>query len=302
MEIVIAVLAIAVFLLYKKVNSSPSPSSGQVGVVITTPTSVLSSIPQNALNISPSLQPQPPLLPTTKVLPYLNPNAILLTDSEIAQMELTYIGSSLVSASDKARFSSEVVTDALENEIISYPALNNQCSSGMQYQGPPVGLTIAKDGSLALSFAGSAGAALGGAFGSAAGFAGTGFAAAGTALGTAIPIAGIAIGLGISIYSAIAAHHQAAVNREQGLECSLIPPANKSLEVIDNAVYSGIITPAQGKSALVQLVTDFTTAATGGLGGLKDSPGSLNAMGWYKHFLHAITIKKSNKYDNLVTN
>jgi hypothetical protein len=230
--------------------------------------------------------------------PHMKPNALLLSDSQIANMNFS-IG---FSSSDRKRFISELLP-LLQIEQISYPALNNQCSSGNHYSGPPMALTTLKDGSLALNSAAGIGGALGGTFGSTSGFAGTGFAAAGTALGTAIPIIGIAIGAAISIYSVIAAHHAAAVKNEQGLECQLMPPANYTLQVIEQAVVTGNITPAQGQSALTTLLSDFKRAASNGASGqYSESSGHCNAMCWYYHFLSAIVMKKQNRYAQYLTN
>lgn len=306
--IIIGVLVIAVIYLFSK-SQQTTPTIVQGAGIQTTaplpPTTVVQPTPvptqlytENAQgNFVPAgvIAPSPP----TPVLPHLLPGAALLSDQQIAQQTADKVLHFKNSPSDKARFISEVQTQALVSEIITSAALQSQCGGQFTYQGPNIGITIAKDGTLALSVAGSAGAALGGTFGSAAGFAGTGFAAAGTLAGTAIPIIGAGIGAAIAIYSIITAHHKAAVVREQSLECSLLPPLNKSLQVIEQAVVTGTISVQQGINALNQLITDFTNQATGGPGGLTDTAGTLNAMGWYKYFLVAITIKKSNRYANL---
>lgn len=226
--------------------------------------------------------------------PHLIAGANLLTDQQIAQMEYNTI-------KDRANktFVPTLLQYCLPQEIIADPTIMKCASGGHSPQGPPLAITVGKDGQLALGAAAGIGGVAGGTFGSAAGFAGTGFAASGTALGTAIPIAGIVIGPALAIFSAILAHHKAAVGREQQLECTLVPPANQALQVIEQAVITGQITVDQANKMLNQLYNDFVTEATGGLGGLKDAPGSLNAMGYYKHFLHAIIIKKQNRYASL---
>jgi hypothetical protein len=240
--------------------------------------------------------------PTGPIAPHLQQGARLLSDSQIAEMERNIIGDHFTYESDNPRFITQALQD-LANEQVSFS--NNQCANGGQYAGQPLAITATKEGTLALGTAeglASAGIFGGGGVGSLAGVGSSGFAAAGTVSATAIPIAGIVIGIGLSIYGAIAAHHAVAVRNEQGLECSLIPPANYSLTVIEKAVITGVITIQQGQEALNKLHQDFINSALNGQSGqLEDRPGKLNAMGWYSHFLHAIIIKKQNRYANLVS-
>lgn len=244
-------------------------------------------------------QPLVPAQPSGPVPRHLLAGAALLSDSDIADMEIKLVKYWTYPKTDPPRFKTQAL-QMLPNEQISLPS---NCQTGGSYLGPPLAITATKEGELVLGGVGAIGAAAGGTFGSAGGLFGSGFAAAGTTLGTAIPVAGAVIGVGLSIYSAISAHHAAAVKNEQGLECSLLPPANQSLIVIENAVMQGVITVQQGQTALDTLVSDFRKAATNGQSGqLEERPGRLNAMGWYAHFLHAIVIKKQNRYASLVTN
>ena len=230
--------------------------------------------------------------------PHLLPNAQLLSDSSIAGMNLS-IG---FSSGDRARFLTQVLP-CLQSEQVVSPDVTKECSSGGNYAGPPMALTGLKDGSLALSTTGSIGSAVGGGFGSASGIFGSGFAAAGTAAGTAIPIIGIAIGAAIQIFSTIAAHHAAAVKNEVGLTCQLVPPANQTLAVIEQAVMTGQITPKQGQAALAQLLIDFKTHAQNGQSGqLAESSGHCNALCWFYHYLSAVVMKKQNRYSQYVSN
>lgn len=207
--------------------------------------------------------------------------AKLLTDSQIADMEIALVKYWTYPKTDPPRFKQTVLTDHLPNEFIK-PA--PQCSQAGNFQGPPLAITVTKEGQLALSTTSAITSGL----------------KVANAFTQAIPIIGSIIGVGLSIFSAISAHHQAAVRNEQGLECSLIPPANQSLAVIEQAVMNGTLTIQQGQTALDTLYIDFRRAATNGQSGqLEERPGRLNAMGWYAHFLHAIILKKQNRYANL---
>lgn len=272
-----------IYLLSKEKGSSPP--------IISQPSNI-----KSLTTASPSITPEQA---QQNIVPFLNPNARLLDDNTIATQE------SLINfpSGDRSRFVSECLP-MLEAEQITggvTSTLLSKCSNGGVYQGPPLALSALKDGSFALSAASGIGSALGGTFGSAGGFAGTGFAASGSAAGFAIPIIGIGIGAALSIFSAISAHHAAAVRNEQGLECSLIPVANYSLNVIEQAVITGTITIQMGQASLTKMLADFRNAALDGSSGqLEDNPGKVNAMGWYYHFLHCIIIKKQNRYANLV--
>lgn len=243
--------------------------------------------------------------PSTQiVLPHLLAGAKLLSDQQIAQMEADAIGTHFTYLNDKPIFITKCISNLSKEQVIDLATgqgaknasapITTICGAASQYQGPPLALSALKDGSVALGVVGTAAA---GGFGASA--AGT-LAAAGISSGV---LAGVTFGLGavISIYSIISAHHKAAIAREHALECGLIPPANQSLLVIEQAVVNGVITIQQGQAALDQLHTDFVQAASGGLGGLEDAPSKLNAMGWYAHELNAIITKKKNRYANLVS-
>src|SRR5690242_13107311 len=71
----------------------------------------------------------------TPVAPHLKPNAILLTDNEIAQMNLS-IG---FSTSDKAGFIREVPKMLANEQLIDTgTSLARQCGGSLQYQGAPL--------------------------------------------------------------------------------------------------------------------------------------------------------------------
>lgn len=231
------------------------------------------------------------------VPPHLIVNAKLLSDLEIAQMEADTVLHFKNAPGDKQRFINTTVTDHLPNEKLKPIP---QCSQGGNYQGPPLAIQVTKEGQFALNSVSSIGSAAGGGFGSANGLFGSGFAEAGTTLGKAIPIVGTVIGIGLSIFGAISKHHADAVRNEQGLECSLVPPANQALALIEQAVMNGTWTIQQAQTALDTLYSDFRKEAKNGQSGqLEETANKLNAMGWYAHFLHAIILKKKNRYANL---
>lgn len=295
MEYIIVLIVIGFIYLSSKGQTIAVVPSGSAPFPYTNVPSPLSNI-QTLTISSPSItQPQA----QQNIIPYLKAGAQLLDDNTIATHE------SLINfkTSDRSRFVAQCLVMLSAEQItggVTSTALA-KCASGGTYQGPPLALSVLKDGGFALSTVSAFGGALGGAIGSVGGLAGTGFAAAGTLLGTAIPIIGIGIGAAISIFSTIAAHHAAAVRNEQGLECNLIPPANYALNIIEQAVVTGTITVQMGQASLDKLLSDFKAAALDGSSGqLEDNPGNVNAMGWYYHFLHCIITKKQNRYANLV--
>lgn len=298
MGIVIVLVVVVAFFLVSRINgSSPirvgdttTPQLIPAGAIVTPTSNPNISMVQSSAN-APAVTVANSVALTA---PHVKPNATLLTDQQIAQMSLP--SDAITSSGDRSRFISKCLA-YLQIEIITDSALQSQCGGqGGVSQGPSMTLTTLKDGSLALSAVSSIGSAAGGTFGSTAGLFGTGFASAGSSIAQAIPIVGIAIGAAISILSAITAHHKQAVQREQGLECSLIGPVNQALQVIEQATNSGNITPQQAQSALSTLLSDFRAQATGGLGGLQEKHGTCNAMCWYAYFLKAIITKKQNRY------
>jgi hypothetical protein len=158
------------------------------------------------------------------------------------------------------------------------------------YQGPPMSLTALKDGSMALMLTASSGV------GSAAGAFGTGALAATGAVSTALTAATFGIGAVVAIFSIIHAHHAAAVAREKSLVCTLCPSANYALQLIDQAVTTGQMTPAVASASLDKLHSDFVSKATGGPGGLQDVPHELNALAILARILQAIIDKKKDEY------
>lgn len=193
---------------------------------------------------------------------------------------------------DSVKFAQKSDWDAtaatsLAAEQLTAAWLTAQCG-GLSYSGPPMSLTALKDGGMALTMAATAGV------GSSAGAFGTGALAATGLASTAFAAATFGVGIAVAIFSIIAAHHAAAVGREHSLECNLVPPANYALQLIDQAVSSGQMTPAVASASLDKLHSDFVSAATGGPGGLQTNP--CNAMCVLALILKAICDKKKDQY------
>jgi len=77
-----------------------------------------------------------------------------------------------------------------------------------------------------------------------------------------IPVAGAIIaaaGIAVQFISMIFAHHAAAAKQEQQLGCAAISAANNSLNLIDQAVKAGQITPDAADAALDELISQFAS-------------------------------------------
>jgi hypothetical protein len=79
----------------------------------------------------------------------------------------------------------------------------------------------------------------------------TGMIAAGSA---AIPVIGLGISAITSLIGAIFAHHAQAVQNEQEAECQVLQLTQQAIPQIDQAVFSGQITAAQGIALHLQVV------------------------------------------------
>lgn len=240
--------------------------------------------------------------------PHLKPNAVILSDDAIIAMEVPM----LRGMSNIAKWKTGA-QGMLQIEQIDVPELSSQCQSGGHYKGQPLAVTALKDGSFALGAITGIASGVHAGLGSAGGLFGTGFAATGSLAAQAVPIIGTAIGLGLALFTMISAHHKAAVGTEQGKECQLIPPANQTLTVIEQAFMNGVIDAKTAQGSLEQLHLDFLISARGGKidpvtfhpvggggpdGSLSEAP--CNALCWYGHFLHVIVIKKQNRYSQYI--
>lgn len=119
-----------------------------------------------------------------------------------------------------------------------------------------------------------------------------GLIAAGPAtLGISIAIAGI-----VGIFGTLMAHHAQAVKKEQNTLCSAVPAANNYLNIIEQGVTSGQVTPAQAIQALQSLSSGFDTAVSSirKMGG-----GMCNAACVMTEMLRAIVEYRTSAYQDL---
>lgn len=97
------------------------------------------------------------------------------------------------------------------------------------------------------------------------------------------------------LFSAIFGAHAAAVKKEQQLDCAAVPAANETLTAIDQAVKAGTITPAQGISALQNLLTQFQQQVAAVL---KMNSSQCNAACVYTKQLQAIVAELTSQYQD----
>jgi hypothetical protein len=95
------------------------------------------------------------------------------------------------------------------------------------------------------------------------------------------------------IFSAIFAHHAAAVAKEQGTLCAAVPAANQALQVIDEAVQSGQATPQQAIDALNAMPGQFRSQVSG-------IYQDCNAACVMYEELEAICLVKASQYQDLI--
>jgi hypothetical protein len=96
----------------------------------------------------------------------------------------------------------------------------------------------------------------------------TGLALTGVQLAASAGILAAPVTMGVSIavsaivglFSTLINHHAQAVAKEQTVLCSAVPAANNYLNIIAQAVSSGLATPQDGISALESLKGDFRSA------------------------------------------
>ena len=100
------------------------------------------------------------------------------------------------------------------------------------------------------------------------------------------------------IFSALFGAHAAAVAKEQQVECAAVPAANDSLTAIDQAVQGGVMTPAQGISAMQSLLSEFQQQISSIV---KDSPSQCNAGCVWTKTLKAIVAEKISQYQDMQT-
>jgi len=121
-----------------------------------------------------------------------------------------------------------------------------------------------------------------------------------TAIGVALGPATLGISAIIGLFPLFFGHHAAAVKREQSVLCSAVPAANNYLQIIDQAVQQGKVTPQQAIAALQSLVSDFQSQVSSIMQGTDPtSQGECNAACVMLSELRAIALVKQSQYQDL---
>ncbi len=102
----------------------------------------------------------------------------------------------------------------------------------------------------------------------------------------------------LGLFSTLFAGHAAAVRKEQQVECATIPAANDSLNAIYAAVKNGTMSPADGKSALSQLYTEFRQQISSIL---QEDSSHCNAACVVSKELKAAIAEMSSQFDDMAT-
>jgi hypothetical protein len=128
-----------------------------------------------------------------------------------------------------------------------------------------------------------------------------GLVAAGTVTAAALAPFTMGISALIGLFPMIFGHHAAAVKKEQSVLCAAVPAANNYLQIIDQAVQSGQVTPQHGIDALNSLYNDFVSeVASIEHGTDPTSAGECNAACVHRTILHSIVLYKSSMYQDMI--
>lgn len=112
-----------------------------------------------------------------------------------------------------------------------------------------------------------------------------------------IVLAGAAIA---KVFGFIFSHHAAAVKKEQSILCAAVPAANDALQVIDQALASGQVTPQQAMGAVDNVVAGFQQAVSGIIKGSDPmSSGECNAACVWLSALRAVALVKKSQYQDM---
>jgi len=112
-------------------------------------------------------------------------------------------------------------------------------------------------------------------------------------------IAGAAIA---GVFAFIFGHHAAAIKKEQSILCAAVPAANQALEIIDQALQSGQVSPADAIAALNNLLSGFgQQVASIRHGNDPMASGECNAACVEYSKLRAIVLQKASQYQDLAT-
>lgn len=105
----------------------------------------------------------------------------------------------------------------------------------------------------------------------------------------------------IGLFPIIFGHHAAAVKKEQSTLCAAVPAANNYLNIIDQALRSGQITPQHAIDALNSLYSDFSSQVASIVKGTDSTGSQCNAACVIKENLKAVIILKTSQYQDLIS-
>lgn len=122
------------------------------------------------------------------------------------------------------------------------------------------------------------------------------------AIGTALGPLTLGLSTLIGLFPLLFGHHAAAVKKEQSILCTAVPAANNYLQIIDQAVTSGQVTPQQGIAALNSLLSDFGAQVAAIRHGADPTvSGECNAACVMYSALKAVVLQKASQYQDLAT-
>ena len=176
----------------------------------------------------------------------------------------------------------------VNGEFVSW----GDCGAPNPANAPTGGLTALSDTSKAV------GAAVGVSAGAVTALGGSAAAsAAGLGALNAVPIVGTIAALALLPFEIIFAHHAAAVAKEQSSNCAAWTEFNQWLDLVDNAVASGQVLPADGVTMCQQLYQQASSAVSGVSAAC--TPGNTNAACDLKAIANGCVLLRQWMYSNL---
>jgi hypothetical protein len=128
-----------------------------------------------------------------------------------------------------------------------------------------------------------------------------GLTAAGTVTAAALAPWTMGISVIIGLFPILFGHHAQAVRKEQSVLCAAVPAANNYLQLIDQAVKSGKVSPQEGMHALDSLLSDFEGQVASIRHGTDPmSSGECNAACVEQTKLHAVVLLIKSEYQDLI--
>jgi hypothetical protein len=123
----------------------------------------------------------------------------------------------------------------------------------------------------------------------------------GAAIGAALGPLTLGLSTLVGLLPLLFGHHAQKVKKEQSMLCAAVPAANNYLQIIDQAVSSGQVTPAQGIAALNSLQSDFRSQVSSIIKGDSPTASQCNAACVMYSQLKAIVAFKVSQYQDLQT-